>query len=109
MRFLVDAQLPPALARFPRERGHQAEHVIHIGLARASDPAIWRYAASNGLILVTKDEDFVVIRALEAVGPPVVWLRMGNTRKAALMKHVGAAWPDVIAALQRGETIVEVA
>jgi predicted nuclease of predicted toxin-antitoxin system len=30
MRFLVDAQLPPALARSVAERGHTAEHVYHL-------------------------------------------------------------------------------
>ncbi len=34
MRFLVDAQLPPALAQFLREFSHDAEHVHEIGLTR---------------------------------------------------------------------------
>jgi predicted nuclease of predicted toxin-antitoxin system len=109
MRFLADAQLPPVLGRFLRARGHEAQHVIDIGLARASDQMIWRYAAANGSVLVTKDEDFVVIRAIQSNGPPVVWLRMGNVRKAALLQHIGDVWPDIIAALERGETIIEVA
>ena len=40
MRFLVDAQLPPALARWLVERGHDATHVHEIGMAEASDLAI---------------------------------------------------------------------
>ena len=32
MKFLVDAQLPPALARRLREAGHEAQHVEDIGL-----------------------------------------------------------------------------
>ncbi|EQD33994.1 hypothetical protein B2A_12866, partial [mine drainage metagenome] len=44
MRFLVDAQLPPALARLLEDRGHQAEHVLDCGLERASDAAIWARA-----------------------------------------------------------------
>ena len=32
MRFLVDQQLPPALARFLAAGGHLAEHVSDIGL-----------------------------------------------------------------------------
>jgi len=32
MRFLVDAQLPPALARTLEAGGHEAEHVADIGL-----------------------------------------------------------------------------
>jgi predicted nuclease of predicted toxin-antitoxin system len=33
MRFLVDAQLPPALARWLAEKGHDARHVADVGLA----------------------------------------------------------------------------
>ena len=33
MRFLVDAQLPPALARMIAEAGHEADHVIDVGVA----------------------------------------------------------------------------
>ena len=58
MRFLVDAQLPPALARWLAAQGHEAEHVVDCELAQASDPAIWDYAISVGAIIVTKDEDF---------------------------------------------------
>ena len=36
MRFLVDAQLPPALARRIEAFGHVAEHVTECGLASAA-------------------------------------------------------------------------
>jgi predicted nuclease of predicted toxin-antitoxin system len=41
VKFLVDAQLPPALARWLREAGHEAEHVEFVGLREESDSAIW--------------------------------------------------------------------
>lgn len=58
MRFLVDAQLPPALVRLLSEKGHIAQHVIDIGLLTASDAAIWSYAAAHNAVVVTKDDDF---------------------------------------------------
>lgn len=60
MRFLVDAQLPPALARRIEAMGHAAEHVADCGLATAPDPHVRQYAAATGAVIVTKDEDFVV-------------------------------------------------
>lgn len=107
MRFLVDAQLPPALARRLEALGHVAEHVADLGMASASDTAIRDHAARVGAVIVTKDEDFAVRRLLMG-GPPVVWLRMGNTRCAALLARVEADLPALIAALERGETLVEV-
>lgn len=40
IRFLVDAQLPPALARLLTDAGYQAEHVYDIGMGEASDRVI---------------------------------------------------------------------
>ena len=108
MRFLVDAQLPPALARFLASAGHEAEHVDEIGLVSAADSNIWRYAKDHDAIIVTKDEDFVALRAFSGQGPAVVWVRIGNTTREALLGRMSSALPAVIAALERGETVVEV-
>ena len=54
MRFLVDAQLPPALARWLVGKGYKAEHVADCVLAEASDRVIWRYALSVGAVILTK-------------------------------------------------------
>ena len=108
MRFLVDAQLPPALARRIEALGHLAEHVFDCGLATAADQAIRSYAASTGAIIVTKDEDFA-IHVLLHKGPPVVWVRIGNTRREELLRRVEADFSAVVTALERGETLVEIA
>lgn len=42
MRFLVDAQLPPALARWIEAPGVEAEHVEDRGMLQASDAELWR-------------------------------------------------------------------
>jgi len=108
VRFLIDAQLPPSLARQFSAYGHQATHVADIGLASAPDSKIWSHAAATGAVLVTKDEDFVMMRALDADGPAVVWVRIGNTTKRALTARFGEKFPALIAALERGDTIVEI-
>ena len=107
MRFLVGARLPPALARRLEALGHRAEHVADCGLAAVPDEAIRRPAASIGAIIVTKDEDFAIRRLLQP-GPAVVWLRLGNSRRSALLARVEAALQAIVSALERGEAIVEV-
>jgi predicted nuclease of predicted toxin-antitoxin system len=79
MRFLVDAQLPPALARRLTALGHFADHVYEFGMDEASDRAIWRKAAEIAAVIVTKDADFIQI-AHSGIGPQVVWPRLGNTK-----------------------------
>ena len=108
MRFLVDAQLPPALARFLVEHGHEAQHVADVGLSRAPDHAIWNHAKSVNAVLVTKDQDFVTMRALSAEpAPAVIWVRIGNATKRVSIERFSAALPALVEALERGETVVQ--
>ena len=109
MRFLVDAQLPPALARWLEECGHAAEHVFDCGLSTADDSVVWDYATETGSVIVTKDEDFALRRAHAPSGPAVVWLRKGNTSRHELLRWFEPLLPVVLEALDRGEPLVEVA
>ncbi|MEJ2123752.1 MAG: DUF5615 family PIN-like protein [Alphaproteobacteria bacterium] len=108
MRILVDAQLPPALARWLTEMGHEAFHVGDMGLLAASDREIWSEAAKRDAVLVTKDRDFIVLKNLEPDGPAIVWLRIGNTTKQALLEHMQGVLPAILAALASGEQIIEI-
>jgi hypothetical protein len=58
VKFIVDAQLPPALAWLLREADCDAFAVREIGLREASDAEIWRYAVQQQAAIITKDEDF---------------------------------------------------
>jgi predicted nuclease of predicted toxin-antitoxin system len=58
LRFLVDVQLPPALARWLRQRGHEADHVREIGLDAFPDRMIAAEAVKRGAAIITKDSDF---------------------------------------------------
>jgi predicted nuclease of predicted toxin-antitoxin system len=107
MRFLVDAQPPAALARWLVAEGHQAGHVADIGFAGAPDKAIWDYALAADAVIVTKDEDFAQRKALKEGGPTVAWIRLPNTRKKQLLLWFEKALPNILRALARGETLIE--
>ena len=109
MRFLIDAQLPPALARVTTAEGFEAVHVYDIGLASATDAVIWQYAVEHGAAIITKDDDFVSLRTLRSDGPAVVWIRIGNTGRRALLEWFVPLLPKIAAALDQGETLIEVA
>jgi predicted nuclease of predicted toxin-antitoxin system len=88
--------------------GHHADHVADVGLAAAPDSEIWRYARERGATIITKDEDFLSLRALRSDGPAIVWIRLGNTTKNTLLRLVFAALPQILSALESGEAVVEV-
>ena len=105
MRFVVDAQLPPALAGWLRERGHEAEHVAEIGMLAATDAEIARQCEDGAAILITKDEDFTVLRLRDRFG--LLWLRCGNTTKQALFEWLEPRWDEVERLLAEGEDFIE--
>lgn len=108
MKFLVDAQLPPALARWLREAGHEAEHVEDVGLREANDGAIWARALQSGAVIVTKDEDFAARSAQAATAPVIVWLRISNTTNRALQTWIVPRLPGIAGLLAQGSRLVEV-
>jgi len=109
VNFLVDAQLPVALARWLSGKGVEARHVSDLGLDEAPDAEIWRRAKDERLIIVTKDDDFRLLAdQWGRIPPQVVWVRLGNCRKQALISAFESVLPLLQAALENGERIVEI-
>ncbi len=108
MKFLIDAQLPPALAAWLRDAGYDAQAVREVGLREADDKAIWRHAHSHGQVLVTKDEDFSQRMQTGAPGPVVVWLRIGNTSNATLRIGLVPQLPRLIEMINQGHRLIEI-
>ena len=107
MFWLIDAQLPPALADAMRRAGYDATHVAECGMASAIDGAIWNEAISRSAVLVTKDRDFSLLRAAKRQGPIVLWVRVGNIDNRTLIRQFIGAMPQISEAVARGETVIE--
>jgi len=108
VKFLVDANLPPALARWLASEGHESYHVSDLGMASVSDRAIWQRARDIDACIVTKDEDFVLLQALDRNGPAIVWIRIGNAVRSVLLRRLPGILPAVISAIERGDKVIEV-
>jgi predicted nuclease of predicted toxin-antitoxin system len=108
VRFLVDNQLPPALARLIEfDFGTEASHVRDVGLRDACDAEVWAYATSSGYIVISKDEDFVRM-VLNASTAGLVWVRVGNCRREVLLNVFRRVWPRIIERLESGDRFIEV-
>ena len=60
MKFWVDAQLPPLLAAWLSEQFNvEAFSLKSLGLRDAVDAAIFQAAQQHGVVLISKDSDFV--------------------------------------------------
>lgn len=107
MRFLIDAQLPPGLARWLAGKGHHSVHVNDLGLGAAPDNAIEAMAREMGATIWSKDADFAE-RTRRAHGLQVVWLRVGNTTNASLQAKLAHDLPTIESALANGESLIEI-
>ena len=109
MILLVDNQLPVALARHLSASGLECSHVLDVGLDDADDRVIWQYAKERKMVIVSKDEDFQILANRQGSIPPqVVWVRIGNCRKVALLEAFSRIMPALRPMLDEGQAVIEV-
>jgi predicted nuclease of predicted toxin-antitoxin system len=108
MKFLVDAQLPPALAHWLSTQGYEAQHVEDLGLRDAEDREIWAEAMRRDAIIVTRDEDFAVRAGRETRSPVIIWLRIGNATNRVLLQWLKPRWGQILTLLTAGQRLIEV-
>jgi predicted nuclease of predicted toxin-antitoxin system len=108
VKILIDAQLPPGLKLTLVEAGHEAHHVVDVGLRDADDSQVWEYAVREGIVILTKDEDFAARRLREPHGPSIVWLRVGNCSRAALIRWLTPLLASIEVLVEAGESVIEV-
>jgi predicted nuclease of predicted toxin-antitoxin system len=107
LRFLVDAQLPPALANWLRKRGHDADHVRDVMLGSQPDERIIAHAVKMGAVIITKDADFSHMSS-KTPGCKVIWLRYGNSTSAGLLRSLEPVFEEIEQALADGQSLIEV-
>ena len=73
VRLLLDQNLSPQLLKRLEPIFPESAHVRDVGLASATDKAVWEYAAREGLVIATKDDDFRQRSYLAGAPPKVVW------------------------------------
>jgi predicted nuclease of predicted toxin-antitoxin system len=108
LKFVVDNQLPVALARFLTALGHDCVHVLDVDLAQASDAEIWKFACEHHMAVVSKDADFLHLIDRTDTAASLVWVRLGNCSKDRLLAAAGELWSDVVRSLEDGESVVEI-
>ncbi len=77
-------------------------HVVTEELEHAADTEIWSRAAADGLVVATRDTDFLHRSLLLGPPPAVVWLRVGNASTNAV-EHILRRDHAAILRLIRGE------
>ena len=109
MKWLVDAQLPPRLCTWLRERGEKSIHVSELenGL-RLSDENVWQYAKREHLIILTKDRDFFERSLVFGSPPQVIHVIVGNCSNERLFQILDSLWKDVKHAVDQKRPLIAV-
>lgn len=106
MKLLFDENLSPRLVVLLADLFPGSEHVrdivippsiaTHASGPSASDSAIWAYARSRGLSIISKDADFRHRSLVLGAPPKVIALLVGNCSTATLASIIRAS-ADLIA------------
>jgi predicted nuclease of predicted toxin-antitoxin system len=106
--FLLDVHLPWQLAAFLIHKGHEAIHVLDIlNKARTKDTDIRKHADLNGLILITKDRDFVTSHTLLQSPKKLIKINLGNVSNVELLHIFEKNWKAISGIIGNSEYMIE--
>lgn len=108
MKFLIDTQLPPRLAKFLSGKGLDANHTSRYPDGYfLDDEAIRRIAKTEERTIITKDSDFFDRFLVKGAPPCILLLRMGNLSNAELLSQFEKHLPQVQQLFSEGAGLVE--
>lgn len=110
MIFWVDAQLPPNLADWLRWTFKVEAYALReLGLRDADDLEIFKRAQQEGIVLISKDSDFVELLLRQQPPPQLLWVTCGNTTNQRLQELFDEVFPQALQLLLEGHVVVELA
>ena len=109
MKFWVDAQLPPLLAAWLSEKFHiEAFALRTLGLRDATDAAIFQQAQQQGIVIISKDSDFVELVSRYGPPPQLIWVTCGNVTNRQLQIVFNKTFAESLELLEAGQVMVEI-
>ncbi|MEB3343629.1 DUF5615 family PIN-like protein [Okeania sp.] len=105
----VDAHLSPAISIWISSTFEiEALALRDLGLRDAEDYEIFEAAKAQGVIIMTKDRDFVDLAERLGYPPQIIWLTCGNTSNTRLREILSETLPRALELLAAGEKLVEI-
>jgi predicted nuclease of predicted toxin-antitoxin system len=86
-----------------------SEHIAALGLDKASDIEVFKYAKENNFVIVTKDSDFNELCTLYDFPPYIIWLRVGNSNVKTAIELLSKYEKQIIGIISENKTgIIEI-
>lgn len=106
MKFLVDAQLPRAVARFFQRRGFDAIHTLDLPNKNVTnDLQINQTSPAEQRIVISKDSDFYDSYSAKQEPYKLLYLTMGNISTKDLIEIFDKNFLLIIHSLQNGSVV----
>ncbi len=86
MKLLLDENLSDRIIHRIVDLYPNSEHVKTLGLINTDDAIIWKYAKTNGFVIVSKDSDFYQRSLLYGHPPKFIYLRIGNSQTSKIVQ-----------------------
>ena len=105
----IDAQMSPVIAAWISANfSFKALAVRDVGLRGAEDREIFLEARKQSAIVMTKDNDFIMLQNELGAPNKVIWITCGNTSNAPLKEILIPTLSEAIDFLNAGEDSVEI-
>jgi predicted nuclease of predicted toxin-antitoxin system len=95
LKLLLDQNISHKLVPVVEPRFPGSQHVGLLGLDSADDEKIWRYAAANEFVIVTRDSDYFEMSMERGAPPFVLWLDLKNPSTDRMRQTLLAAAPQL--------------
>lgn len=101
IRLLIDENLPASLGVVLPVN---AVYATDFG-PQPTDLELWSVARDKDLTILTRDADFFDRIIIEGPPPKIIWVRLGNLRRAELETWLAERWPDIEKCLHDADLI----
>ena len=109
MKIWLDVHLPPGLPIWLAENFDvEAETFQQLGMRQASDLDIYRRAASEDAVIMSKDKDYAELSSVFGPPPQILLLTCGNSSNAALRELLSRTLDAALRLIESGEPLVEI-
>jgi len=109
VKFWIDAQLPPLLAEWMSAQFNvEAFSLRTLGLRDASDAVIFQAAQQQGIVIISKDSDFIELVSRYGPPPQLIWVTCGNVTNRQLQIVFNKTFAESLELLEAGQVMVEI-
>ncbi len=107
LKFIVDTQLPPKLAKFLSDKNYDAIHTTFFPNGHLlQDKEIREIAIQENRIIVTKDNDFFDSYLTKGAPPLVLLLQFGNIKNDELIAYFQQEYSNIEELFDHGAELI---